>query len=162
VIALPTITTFILSVFSVCSVALKNAPENLRKITLNYAKQSQFPKKQNCRNFFFTKNLRKNSPKKTPKKQSQTNPISERPKMNAYSFLQRTYAQILSFYRQKNKAKTNPISKMSKNEHKPCLHKGLRKFTPVAAKKTNPKQTQLSGKTEINATYFFAKKRRQS
>jgi hypothetical protein len=114
VIALPTITTFILSVFSVCSVALKNAPENLRKITLNYAKQSQFPKKQNCRNFFFTKNLRKNSPKKTPKKQSQTNPISERPKMNAYSFLQRTYAQILSFYRQKNKAKTNPISENAK------------------------------------------------
>jgi hypothetical protein len=49
--------------------------ENVRQITPFYAKQTQFPKNQNCLNFFTMKNLRKNPRLRPPKKQTQTKPI---------------------------------------------------------------------------------------
>jgi hypothetical protein len=65
------------------------------------------------------------SDQKTKPKQTQSNPNSERPKMNAYSFMQRTYDEISPFYRQKNKPKTKPISAKAKNEHKLIYYKEL-------------------------------------
>jgi len=69
---------------------------------------------------------------KTKPIQSQTKPILSagggfhlEAKMDANYFVQRDYGKILAFFRRKNKANSNPISKTSKNERKLRIQKGL-------------------------------------
>jgi hypothetical protein len=87
-----------------------------------------------------TKNLPSFGRRKTNPKRTQTKPNSKMTKINAKPLIQRDYEQKMVISPQKNEAKTNPISKNAKNEHKPCLQKGLRKFIPLGSPK---KRTQI-------------------
>ena len=58
---------------------------------------------------------------KTKPKQSQTKPISKTAKTNATCLSQRDYEKILAFFRQKNKAKTNPISRSFTHTKAACF-----------------------------------------
>jgi len=87
---------------------------------------------------------------KTNPKRTQTKPNSERAKMNASSVLTRYYENKLVFRPQKNEAKTNPICREAKNEHKLIYHKGLRKCTHWSRQKNKPNQSQFpKGQNEL-------------
>jgi hypothetical protein len=125
---------------------------NLRKITLKLCKTNPISKKPKSTQTLFRKELMKNyrliRGEKTNPKQSQTNPNSERAKTNAYSFLQRTYDEILPFYRQKNKAKTNPNSKNAKMNINTVYRKDYENSPPWMPKK----QTQSNQKTALGCS----------
>jgi hypothetical protein len=139
VLALSKITISILSAaFAVNTKCMRTRLYNCKECSTNHpflCKTKPISEKPELPQSLFHKQLTKNFTSSAIQK---TNPNSERPKTNAYSCLQRTYEQILPFYRGKNKPKTNPISAKSQNERKVCLHKGLRKCIPLEAKKTNP------------------------
>ena len=87
-----------------------------RKPTKNYTKLCKTkPILKNCR---FTQTLLQKQlmeifatfcTRKTKPIQSQTKPISKMTKINANCLSQRDYKQKLTFFRQKNKANSNPI-----------------------------------------------------
>jgi len=82
--------------------------------------------------------------------------------MNITCLSQRDYEQKPVFIRKKNKAKSNPINTKSKNEHKLCLHKGLRKYRLLESKKTNPikpnfSKTKMVIKSGLKMVHFQPK-----
>jgi len=92
--------------------------ENVRQIAPFLCKTNPISKMLKLTHTLFYKELTKifahSATQKTNPKRTQTKPISKNAKMNAYSFMQRTYDEILHFFSRKNEAKTNPISKTPK------------------------------------------------
>ncbi len=62
-------------------------------------------------NLTLSKDYRKNVDFTVRKNKPNSNPISEKPKMNANAFSQKDYENETALRPQKNKPKTNPISK---------------------------------------------------
>jgi hypothetical protein len=62
---------------------------------------------------------------KTNPIQTQSNPISERPKMNISKIITMNYKNISRWRVKKNKPNSNPISLKAQNERKLICHKGL-------------------------------------
>jgi len=83
---------------------------------------------------------------KTNPIQTQSNPISKRPKMNVNVFFTKDYENKTTLRPQKNKAKTNPISKRPKMNVNSLITKDYRKYDDFAVQEnkpnSNPIQTQ--------------------
>ena len=73
--------------------------------------------------------------------QTQTNPISENPKMNVNVAFTRNYHNNQALPLRKNKPKTNPISKRAENELNHLFYNELRQSAPLGGKSN---QTQFS------------------
>ena len=75
-------------------------------------------------------------------KQTQTNPISEIPKMNVNSIVTKDYENTCPCGAPKNKPNSNPIPQKPKNERKLIVNKGLSKSALRSVPENKPNQTQ--------------------
>ena len=86
--------------------------------------------------------LGENKPNSKPI-QTQTNPISETPKINISSIVTKYYENIYPCAAPKNKPKTNPISQEPRNERKLIVNKGLSKPALRSLPENKPNQSQF-------------------
>ena len=93
--------------------------------------------------------LGKNEPKRT-----QTNPISEKPKMNVNSIVTKDYENIYPCGVPKNKPNSNPISQKAKMDVNLYVIEDYENEPPSGPKKTNPKQSQFR-KSQMNVSIFL-------
>ena len=96
------------------------AAESPKKQSQNKPNQTQFPKSQNEYKLNYNKGLQKKDDFTVRKNKPNSNPISERPKMNVNLYVIEDYENETAFRLQKNKPNSNPISNVTR-QSKGCL-----------------------------------------